>query len=506
LNVAIAPIVDEKTLDSITLVMIDGYECSIDGEVWQSSPVFMNLSPNTSYTFYQRIKETFTHKASANSRGLSVKTISPDNIKSSSAYYYKLRSYIDANGKVNTQGDKTISQIATVESMKCTFILTNADNGIMLCLHVEYGNIINRVDFILTPTSKDLSVNYTVIRSLTSNTFTTVSIDRSKYIGTGSYYDSLFDQTMETLCVYWDEELYQTLGFGLIELGFHAFEGYGSAVCDAPSGYHIGSTGTRNVRASSCLYEGNTGDVYCIACNSTLRKGQTQPATPHQYFNNCDTSCNSCGWKRVAIHEFDANCDSQCNACGAGRTVTEQHVYDNDLDRTCNSCGVTRKLSLTYGWNFIGDKWYYYKTNGMLATGWVYDGAWYYMDANGVMLTGWVLDGNTWYYMNSSGAMQTGWLYDGAWYYLTSSGAMATGWVNVGGTWYYMNGSGAMMTGWVLNGGTWYYMNASGAMQTGWVLDGGTWYYMNSSGAMQTGWILDGGVWYYLNASGAWVA
>lgn len=55
----IEPVVYEIKADSIALVDC-GYEYSIDGFNWQSSSVFNDLTPNTTYTLYQRYAETDT--------------------------------------------------------------------------------------------------------------------------------------------------------------------------------------------------------------------------------------------------------------------------------------------------------------------------------------------------------------------------------------------------------------------------------------------------------------
>lgn len=52
------PIIKMQTYNSVTLEEMQGFEYSIDGIVWQKSPSFINLSVNTEYTFYQRIKES----------------------------------------------------------------------------------------------------------------------------------------------------------------------------------------------------------------------------------------------------------------------------------------------------------------------------------------------------------------------------------------------------------------------------------------------------------------
>jgi hypothetical protein len=61
-----APTLASKTAQSITLTTVSGYEYNIGGgSNFQSSPTFNGLTPNTSYTFTQRIAETATHLASS---------------------------------------------------------------------------------------------------------------------------------------------------------------------------------------------------------------------------------------------------------------------------------------------------------------------------------------------------------------------------------------------------------------------------------------------------------
>jgi NADH:ubiquinone oxidoreductase subunit 5 (subunit L)/multisubunit Na+/H+ antiporter MnhA subunit len=59
------PILASKTATSVTLTVIAGTEyCNSADSTWQDSPTFNGLTPNTSYTFYARLKETATHAAS----------------------------------------------------------------------------------------------------------------------------------------------------------------------------------------------------------------------------------------------------------------------------------------------------------------------------------------------------------------------------------------------------------------------------------------------------------
>jgi hypothetical protein len=59
-----APVAENVTATSITLSAIAGMEYCREDTEWQESPVFNNLSPNTYYTFFARLKESATHRAS----------------------------------------------------------------------------------------------------------------------------------------------------------------------------------------------------------------------------------------------------------------------------------------------------------------------------------------------------------------------------------------------------------------------------------------------------------
>ncbi|ABZ82764.1 multidomain protein with s-layer homology region, ig motif, i-set domain, pkd domain [Heliomicrobium modesticaldum Ice1] len=69
-----APSLASKTHNSVTLAANAAYEFRVNGGLWQDSNIFTGLSPETSYTFTARVKETATHKASSESAGLTVST------------------------------------------------------------------------------------------------------------------------------------------------------------------------------------------------------------------------------------------------------------------------------------------------------------------------------------------------------------------------------------------------------------------------------------------------
>lgn len=186
--------------------------------------------------------------------------------------------------------------------------------------------------------------------------------------------------------------------------------------------------------------------------------------------------------------------------------------------------------TLKTGWIYDEGHWYYLQKSGGFdarinsltvgepVRGWAKDYSllydeeeikatpWYYLDpTTGIMQTGWQHLGNKWYYLRSSGAMATGWYQvDSSWYYLDAeNGDMKTGWQYLGNKWYYLRSSGAMATGWYQVGSTWYYLHASnGDMKTGWFQVNGKWYYAYSSGALAVNTTVEG---YSVNYNGEWV-
>ena len=69
-----APILESYTANDVTLKKFDILEYSKDQENWQDSNIFNDLTPETDYVFYQRIKETEDTYASNSSEGLRIRT------------------------------------------------------------------------------------------------------------------------------------------------------------------------------------------------------------------------------------------------------------------------------------------------------------------------------------------------------------------------------------------------------------------------------------------------
>lgn len=74
INIPEAPEIALKSYNSISLKSVPGYEYSIDGDNWQTSPIFVGLLPAAKYFMYQREAETPTCFAGAASAALIVRT------------------------------------------------------------------------------------------------------------------------------------------------------------------------------------------------------------------------------------------------------------------------------------------------------------------------------------------------------------------------------------------------------------------------------------------------
>jgi len=116
-----------------------------------------------------------------------------------------------------------------------------------------------------------------------------------------------------------------------------------------------------------------TKETYDLLFPTVLRLFEgTSVCVGHIYDNNCDESCNYCGYIRETEHIYDNNCDAECNECGNIRTVAhktsifrddkyhwfgceycdeisdrEEHVYDSQYDTICNICGEERIVEST---------------------------------------------------------------------------------------------------------------------------------------------------------------
>lgn len=115
--------------------------------------------------------------------------------------------------------------------------------------------------------------------------------------------------------------------------------------------------------------------------------------------------------------------DTSLNESSITQTITTAPTAPT-ADTIQSTDYVTSTASvLNNGWKYINNSWYYYYSDGTMASGWILSGgSWYYLDSTGKMLTGWFKDQDgSWYYLYESGAMAADTTIDG--YKVGPSGA-----------------------------------------------------------------------------------
>lgn len=165
-------------------------------------------------------------------------------------------------------------------------------------------------------------------------------------------------------------------------------------------------------------------------------------------------------------------------------------------------------------WQFIGDKWYFFNNACQMQTGYLnHNGNMYFLNDDGSMYTGWKQFSSSfrdWYYFDPvDGYAHTGWVYDGDYYYMNPEDyKMVMGWQYVDGNWYYLSIiDGKMKHNCLLeindaSGVNLYYLEESGAMVVGWKQVNGNWYYFQESGsALRSGEYRIGDDYYYFNSN-----
>ncbi|MCI9223163.1 MAG: hypothetical protein HFF22_07335, partial [Oscillospiraceae bacterium] len=126
---------------SITLDTIENAEYSKDGTNWQESPEFTELSPNTQYTFYARLKADRNHNASPSSAAASITTkktmLDNATVMVNGTYTYTGAAIVPETGNVTVElngttinsDQYTISATDNINAGEATVTVTAAANG-----------------------------------------------------------------------------------------------------------------------------------------------------------------------------------------------------------------------------------------------------------------------------------------------------------------------------------------------------------------------------------------
>ena len=354
------PVVADISATEITLVAQEGYEYRMGDGEWTDSPVFGNLEPKTSYTFYQRFAESGEHFAGACSNGVTATTMKAGTV--TRHYYEQLRAYIKENSTYENGNYILITEVEN--NIIYTYKITNKDEHIQFLLTREDTDtsgfyITNEIMLYPDKATIDVvaGVEYFSLNTTMDSAYVDLSINRSTwtsgqtfpasvngYAGLipGQHFTELSTAAMQNHCDYLNDYFRDNLGFSLKSLGFISYFGFDSPVCDLPSEFHWGVLKTYNVREAGCVMDGYTGDIYCTDCGFKVRTGERIPSTGgHLYDDACDSTCNVCSQDRLVLHTYRGICDTGCEACGATRLTDYHHSFENTI---CTVCGTPDRL------------------------------------------------------------------------------------------------------------------------------------------------------------------
>ena len=345
------PILVHVSNNSISLLAIDGYEYKIGNGEWQTSPVFDYLDWGGSYTLYQRIQETATHKASATSQGITVNL----DMKPSVAFGQKMLSdYIEIYGTTLSNGNKRVTKLVSntyvyLEKTPNGIYCSTSDGstyGTSVKYYFGFWITMNRY---INPT---LTIEGYYNSKLVSTSTVDALVDRTTYtINTNIHLDGyqdgsnaheLYNAYLSLLCTALHRVLLEDM-VGIGSIGFLAFteEGDEAFYCDAALNHQLGNRVLKYAYPATCERQGYTGDYCCSYCGETIEKGTSIPKlSGHTYSNSCDSTCNRCSQSRYVPHSYSGDCDTTCNNCSAQRASTGiAHYYDLPTDVNCYVCG-----------------------------------------------------------------------------------------------------------------------------------------------------------------------
>lgn len=303
-----APILKTKTANTVTLISTTGYEYSKNGSTWQTSNVFSGLSPNTEYTFYQRVKETNSSYVSATSGGLTVTTLKNTVAKPSApTVSQKTANSVTLNAKSGYEYSKngTTWQTSNIFSglspnTTYTFYQRVAETNTAYASEKSSG---------LSVTTLKNTVSTPAAPVLQSKTDTVVTLK-----ATSGYEYSMDGVTWQSSNVF----------SGLSPDTAYTFY--------------------QRVAETNTSY---ASDISASLSVSTYKVCEVN-ASLHVYDNACDGTCNRCGGKRTpSAHKYNNACDKYCNVCNAERRVGS-HIYSNACDANCNICNAARSIRHNY--------------------------------------------------------------------------------------------------------------------------------------------------------------
>ena len=287
-----APVLESYTANDVTLKKIDVLEYSKDQENWQDSNVFTDLTPETEYTFYQRIKETNDTYASSSSEGLSIITkkentnipVKPEiedvtenivTVKSVEGYEYS------ANGGLTWQESNVLKLEPLTEYNITQRIKSNNEYGYSIIsnsVFVKTNQVLSR---------SNIPDGYIPIYS--EEDIPKGIIEEIQY--TTSEYEEVLNKLKLNYIFMNDVETIQTVSQPVINASFNGkIEGNGFSLKCGKRSFIGGNNGIiKNLRVDSGLGS-NYGLIYnCVFNDNVVRNGTIGGIVSRNYgtINNC---------------------------------------------------------------------------------------------------------------------------------------------------------------------------------------------------------------------------
>ena len=357
------PSLEEQTANTVTLVAAEGLEYSCDGEVWQASNVFENLTPNTTYTFYQRVAGTAECPASEISEAMTVTTekctisgtvsisgsasvgstltadvsgVLPNDAELSYQWYRDGAAIDGATASTYTSAAEDVEKSITVAVAGINAYIGSLESEPVM-ITIPVTGVTMEKTAVTIKTGETITLVFTVAPSTATNKDVVWSTSGEGFVsvedgvvtglkkGTESVTVTTVDGGFTATCVVTVECAHSASHSVPAEASTchtHGHEAY--TVCDVCGEIIEGSNAelpftehqnleTRNAKEATCYETGYTGDVYCNDCNTLISSGtviKMLDHTPGEALeeNRVEPNCTEAGGYDEVIY---------CSVCSA---------------------------------------------------------------------------------------------------------------------------------------------------------------------------------------------
>ena len=311
------PTIESYTCNSVTLVPDEAFEYSLDKNTWQASNMFTGLKTNTVYSFYRRTVPQGEYVESNASEAVKIIFVATPTIDSY------------GNGTV------TLNNIAEFQYSNDNIVWQDSNVFTKLIPEEIY-------EFYQRP-KNTIGIN---IVYLDDSGNISIALSHTQTIAHAYSTDWYKNETN-----HWHEcsECQDK-----IDIAIHVYDNACDTTCNV-----CGYVRTVEPHAYSTTWLTNSAQHWheCTVC------GDKKDLDNHVFDNACDTTCNICGYVRTVKPHSYSDVWSQdgtqhwheCTVCGDKKDLAA-HVFDNDCDATCNVCGYVRETTHSYSEDWSNDE------------------------------------------------------------------------------------------------------------------------------------------------------